>query len=161
MNKTKIVVTVGPASQDYEVLKQMFLSGLDVIRINMSHADEAFCDDIIHKVNALNQEFHTHVALLMDLNGPTIVVDSLGGKEYVLAKEETIDIYYDHRIGNQQAISVSYEEIGKDLKYHSHLILGENEIVLKVIDKLDDHITCLVEKAGMLRENMKVISPIK
>ncbi len=159
MNKTKIVVTVGPASQDYEVLKQMFLSGLDVIRINMSHADEAFCDDIIRKVNALNQEFHTHVALLMDLNGPTIVVDSLGGKEYVLAKEETIDIYYDHRIGNQQAISVSYEEIGKDLKYHSHLILGENEIVLKVIDKLDDHITCLVEKAGMLRENMKVISP--
>ena len=158
MNKTKIVVTVGPASQDYEVLKQMFLSGLDVIRINMSHADEAFCDDIIRKVNALNQEFHTHVALLMDLNGPTIVVDSLGGKEYVLAKEETIDIYYDHRIGNQQAISVSYEEIGKDLKYHSHLILGENEIVLKVIDKLDDHITCLVEKAGMLRENMKVIS---
>ena len=129
MNKTKIVVTVGPASQDYEVLKQMFLSGLDVIRINMSHADEAFCDDIIRKVNALNQEFHTHVALLMDLNGPTIVVDSLGGKEYVLAKEETIDIYYDHRIGNQQAISVSYEEIGKDLKYHSHLILGENEIV--------------------------------
>ena len=81
MNKTKIVATIGPASQDKKVLKQMILAGLDVIRINMSHADEKFCDDIISKVNDLNQELNTNVAIMMDLNGPTIVVNHLKEKK--------------------------------------------------------------------------------
>ena len=53
MNKTKIVATIGPASQDKEILKQMILAGLDVIRINMSHADYKFCDDVISKLKVL------------------------------------------------------------------------------------------------------------
>ena len=150
MNKTKIVATIGPASQDKKVLKQMILAGLDVIRINMSHADEKFCDDIITKVNDLNQELNTNVAIMMDLNGPTIVVNHLKEKKITLEAGDTIEVYANRKVDNQIALSVSYDQLGEDLKYNSHLILGDNEVLLKVIDKSDDVITCKVEKGGVV-----------
>ena len=159
MNKTKIVATIGPASQDKKVLKQMILAGLDVIRINMSHADEKFCDDIISKVNDLNQELNTNVAIMMDLNGPTIVVNHLKEKKITLEAGDTIEVYANRKVDNQIALSVSYDQLGEDLKYNSHLILGDHEVLLKVIDKSDDVITCKVEKGGVVTKGMKVISP--
>lgn len=159
MNKTKIVATIGPASQDKEILKQMILAGLDVIRINMSHADYKFCDDVISKLKELNQELNTNVALMMDLNGPTVVVNRLKGKQLTLKTGDTIEIYGDREVDGKHAFSVSYDGLGKDLKYNSHLVLDDHEIILKVIDKSDDIVTCLVEKGGNLKLGMKVISP--
>lgn len=159
MNKTKIVATIGPASQDKNVLKQMILAGLDVIRINMSHADEKFCDDIIKKVNDLNQELNTNVAIMMDLNGPTLVVNHLHEKQLALKMDDVIEVYADKPVDGNHAISISYDHLKDDLKYNSHLVLGNHEVILKVIDKSDEVITCKVEKEGTIINGMKVISP--
>lgn len=159
MNKTKIVATIGPASQDKQILKQMILAGLDVIRINMSYADYDFCDDVITKLNQLNEELNTNVAIMMDLNGPTIVVNQLKKKTVELKEGQIVEVYTDERVGDETFFSISYQSLVQELKYNSHLILGDNEVVLKIVDKREDVLTCVVEKSGVLKAGMKVISP--
>ena len=74
MNKTKIIATIGPASKDKEILKELMLSGMNVVRLNLSHADYSFCMDIIDKVNELNKELKMNVAIMLDTMGPEIRV---------------------------------------------------------------------------------------
>lgn len=74
MNKTKVVATIGPSSQSKEVIKGLIEAGMDVARINLKHADYDFCMDVVNKINELNEELGTHVALMFDLKGPEIRV---------------------------------------------------------------------------------------
>lgn len=158
MNKTKIVATIGPSSQEKEILKQFILSGMNVARLNLSHATHEFCDEVIDKINELNEELHTSVAIMLDLDGPTITVGKLLENKIYLKKGNLIQIYGEERVGDEKAISVNYPNLVKDMKYNSHIVLGDNEILLTVIDKEEECLTCKIEQDGILKEDMKLIS---
>ncbi|MBS7020638.1 MAG: pyruvate kinase [Firmicutes bacterium] len=158
MNKTKIVATIGPSSQEKETLKQLILSGMNVARLNLSYATHDFCDEIIDKIHELNEELNTSVAVMLDLDGPTVTVGKLIEQKIYLKKGNLIQIYGKERVGDDKTISVNYPNLVKDMKYNSHIVLGDNEVLLTVIDKEEDCLTCKIEEDAILKENMKLIS---
>ena len=67
LNKTKVVVTIGPATMEKEQIKRLMVGGMDVARLNMSHANYNFCKDVIEKIQELNEELHLSIATMIDL----------------------------------------------------------------------------------------------
>ena len=115
MKKTKAIITVGPSSKDINVLSELINNGADVIRINLSHADKKFCDDIIKKVRTLEKRFNRAIGIMLDTDGPSVRLDSF--------KEESVNVEIDRKLKlyrypvlcNNTQFSVSYENIIDEL----------------------------------------------
>lgn len=159
MNKTKIIATIGPASQDKEVLKNMIINGMDVARINLSYADHSFCRDIVKKINELNAELNTFVAVMFDTKGPDIKIDTIVGDKAFLKKGDKIRIYKNHILGDSTKFSTSYEELVEDIKYNTVIKMNEGKTELLVIDKKEDYLLCQVLNDGIVESNKSINIP--
>ena len=74
MNKTKIIATIGPATFNREILKDLINNGVDAFRINMSYFNLDFCTQIIDMINEINTTLKTYTAIILDIKGPTVKV---------------------------------------------------------------------------------------
>ena len=108
MNKTKIIATIGPASSDKNILREMINTGLDVVRINLKHASYEFCKDIIKKINELNLELNKTITVMLDTRGPEVRIGKFLGGEAYLKKDSKIRIYMDELLGDSTKFSVNY-----------------------------------------------------
>lgn len=153
MKKTKVIATIGPASKDEEVLRRLILSGMDVARINLKHADSSFCKDIVNKINKINKELKTHVSIMFDLKGPDITVGHFSGGSAYLNKGDKIRIYMDEITGDSTKFSVSYPNLIIDLKVNSIIKINDGLIELKVIDKELNYLLCEVISGGFIEDN--------
>ena len=77
MNKTKMIATIGPSSKDENVIRNIIMSGADVIRINMSHASSEFAKDVILKTRKISSELNVEVGIMIDTRGPEIRIGTL------------------------------------------------------------------------------------
>ena len=159
MNKTKIIATVGPSTTAKKVLMDIIANGVDIIRINMSHATHAYCKKIINELNEINQELKLHVPIMLDLAGPEVRVQKIEHGEIELLPDTMIEIYADGRIGNGESISVNHKELIEYVKFNSILKLDDGKITLQVIDKLEDYIRCKVLTGGLLKTGKSVNVP--
>lgn len=159
MNKTKIIATIGPASESVDVLKGLILSGMDVARLNLSYASYDFCLKAVEKIRKLNKELKTNVAIMLDLNGPTVQVGRLNAPKVTLKKGDRIRIYMDDILGDETKFSVSYPKLIDDVKYHTEILLRDGRIRLKVIDKDLNYILCEVMSEGEICEKDSINVP--
>lgn len=150
MSKTKIVATVGPSSSEKDTLKEMIYNGMDVVRLNMTHATHSFCDDIIRKINELNKELDTNVAIMMDLQGPDICINKIEDGEAELVDGEIVRIYMDDRVGNAKGFSTNYHKLLQEVKYNTTIKIDDGKIELEVIDKEEDALVCRIIQGGMI-----------
>ena len=120
LNKSKIVATVGPASNNKETLKQLIIAGADVFRLNFSHGTHDNHKKVIDLVRELNEEMGTHVALLQDLQGPKIRTNMIEGGEVTITAGDKLVIAIDDAEGNSERISTTYKSLPQD-----QLNLGE------------------------------------
>ncbi len=158
MNKTKIVATVGPVTANKDILKQMIANGVDAFRINMSYSTPTFCRGIIKIINELNIELKSHVAIILDIKGPTIKIEHiLNGKAY-LKKDDKIRIYRDSVLGDCTKFSVDYKNLIDDVPLNSKLII-DGIIELKVLEKYDDYLLCKVLNDGEIKDNKTLRVP--
>ena len=105
MNNTKIIATISPTISDIETLKELFNSGADVARINMSYANEDFCLDIIKKLEKINKENARKIALMLDIDGPNIRINDIDGGVAYLEQGDKIRIYMDNVLGDKTKFS--------------------------------------------------------
>lgn len=159
MNKTKIIATIGPASESVDILKGLILSGMDVARFNLSYASYDFCLKTVEKIRRLNKELKTSVAIMLDLNGPTVQVGRLNAPKVTLKKGDRIRIYMDDILGDETKFSVSYPKLIDDVKYNTEILLRDGRIRLKVIDKDLNYILCEVMSEGEIREKDSINIP--
>lgn len=159
MNKTKIIATIGPTSRDKEILKQMILNGMDVARINLSHADHDFCREIVTKINELNKELNTFVAIMFDTSGPDIRIDKIANDKAMLKKDDKIRIYKEHILGDNTKFSTSYEGLIEDVKYNTLLKVSEGSVELEVIDKSPEYLLCKVLNDGYIETRKSINIP--
>jgi pyruvate kinase len=159
MNKTKIVATVGPASQDKEVLRSMILKGMDVVRINLSHAEYDFCREMIKKLDELNDELNTNVAVMLDTQGPDIRVDNFIGGSAFFRKGDKIRIYMEEVLGDSTKFSINYPNLINDVDYNNIIKVNDGKIEMKVLDKDDNSIICEVLNDGQIFNNKGVNVP--
>ena len=115
MNKTKVIASIGPASQDEATLKALMMNGIDAVRINMSHADFDFCDDIVRKVQTLNQTLKKNVAIMVDIPGPTVRIDRVKDGCVTFKAGTTVCIHMKEITGDHTKISVNYPGLASDV----------------------------------------------
>lgn len=156
MKKTKAIITVGPSSKDINVLRELINSGADVIRINLSHADKKFCDDIIKKVRALEKEFNKSIGIMLDTDGPSVRLDRFKEDKVVVEVDKTVKLYRYPVICNNIQFSVNYENIVDELDIGDHILLADGIVEFEVIDLSNDYALLKVINGGEIRSNQTV-----
>src|SRR4051812_32105328 len=115
MRKTKIICTIGPASESPEVLKQLILAGMNVARLNFSHGTQEDHGARIDNIRAAAKELGRNVAIMLDTQGPEIRTGVLKEGQITLNIGDQITVTPDKIEGTQEKISVTYENIAKDV----------------------------------------------
>lgn len=153
INRTKIVATIGPATESKENLKQLILAGVDVCRLNFSHGTHAQHEKVIANIKELNKEMGTHVAILQDLQGPKLRIGKVDG-EINLEDGQSIKITTHEEISTVQQLSVSYKNLARDAKPGERILLNDGKVELQITEVLDDtHLKALVLNGGVLTSN--------
>ncbi|MFN8776735.1 MAG: pyruvate kinase [Flavobacteriales bacterium] len=151
MKKTKIVATIGPASASREVLREMILGGLDVVRLNFSHGvyDDHFA--VIQWVRELDAELGTNTALLADLQGPKLRVGEMENGSVELVSGQSISISTVKQIGTAKVIYTNYKEFPADVKPGETVLLDDGKIVMDIASTNGkDRVEAVVRQGGPL-----------
>jgi pyruvate kinase len=158
--RTKIVATVGPASQDRDVLRGMILAGLDVVRLNFSHGDYEAHAAVIESVRELSHDLDVPIAILGDLRGPRIRVGEIKGGVISLAAGQSLVLTPEPVLGDAQRVSISFPGLAGDLKPGDLLLVDDGDVELRV-EKLDagGEIHCCVSEGGTLSSRRGINLP--
>jgi pyruvate kinase len=133
MKKTKIVATIGPASSDKEILRRMFLSGLNVCRINFSHGSYEDHAKVISCIRELNDETKLNVAILADLQGPKIRTHEMENNGVELVNGSEIEIVTEKILGTSKKFSINYGALPSDVKPGERILLDDGKLALEVV----------------------------
>ncbi|SDK42913.1 pyruvate kinase [Sediminibacillus albus] len=161
MRKTKIVSTIGPASESVETLTELIKAGMNVARLNFSHGDfEEHGQRIKNIREAAGKTGHT-VAILLDTKGPEIRTGTLKGGEAQLTKGDTVYVAMEDIEGSAERISVTYPELINDVHVGSKLLLDDGLIELEVteIDKDKNELKTTALNSGLLKNKKGVNVP--
>ena len=149
--KTKIVATIGPASNSYEKLVELYQSGVNVFRLNFSHGRHDDHQQVIEHIVRLNEELDAHVCILADLQGPKLRTGLMQNNAIILSEGESIKVTCDDVIGTKELISVTYEFLAKDLKVGESILIDDGKLELQVAEILNaKSIRCIVISGGVL-----------
>jgi pyruvate kinase len=152
--KTKIVATLGPATDDSKVLREI-LHYVDVVRLNFSHGVAADHIRRASTVRALAAELGRHVAILADLQGPKIRTTKFKSGKVLLKEGDafTLNIHLPDDQGDQQQVGVTYPALAADVKPGQTLLLDDGRIVMDIVAVADGRIDCRVVVGGVLSNN--------
>jgi len=159
MRRTKIIGTIGPASDSREMLRKLFLAGLDVVRLNMSHGDHAYLSRIISSIRKLEKELSNPIAIMVDLQGPRIRTGKLATKSVTLERGQTIQITAEPIVGSANKISTNYKSLAKDVKRGDKILLDNGFIELQVVRVSGKNVYCRVIEGGELGERKGINLP--
>src|SRR5215208_5064638 len=110
-NKTKVVATIGPASESPEMLERLIRAGLDIARLNFSHGDFAKHEEVIHRLRAAAQKVGRRVAIMADLPGPKMRLGKIEGEPIQLAPRDKFILTSEDIVGNATRVSMSFEPL--------------------------------------------------
>jgi pyruvate kinase len=161
MRLTKIIATVGPASQTPEVLETFIQLGVNVFRFNFSHGDHDGKGQVMQQVRQLSQKLNTHVAILADLQGPKIRVGKLkNGDSVPLDVGQTIRFKYSLEPGDLHCITTDVDCLVQSLSEDQVVLLDDGGMELVVLERLqDDEVLCKVVRGGLLKEKKGISVP--
>jgi pyruvate kinase len=131
-SRTKIIATLGPASSDKETLRQMFLEGVDVCRLNFSHGKREDNIQIIKTIRELNQELGVDVAILADLQGPKIRIGDVE-PDVILENGSIIEFVTTKCVGTAKKLYLSYEEFPRETEIGDTILIDDGKIKLETV----------------------------
>ncbi|MDT0553317.1 pyruvate kinase [Urechidicola vernalis] len=156
--KTKIVATLGPASSDKDTLRNMILAGVNVFRINFSHADYSDVTERVKIIRELNEETGTNTAILADLQGPKLRVGVM--EEALLKDGDTFTFTTEKCIGNNKKAFMTYQTFPQDVKKGENILVDDGKLMFEVIDSDGDkNVTTKVVRGGELKSKKGVNLP--
>jgi pyruvate kinase len=155
MRRTKIIATLGPATDAPGVLEELIAAGVDVVRINFSHGSAADRARQIERLRAASAAAGKHVAVLGDLQGPKIRINRFQEGAVTLREGQrfVLDTAMDPKAGTVQGVGVAYERLPRDVLRGDSLLLDDGNIVLAVEEVEGTRIVCSVVVGGILSDN--------
>lgn len=159
MKKTKIVCTIGPASENREVLKRMMLAGMNAGRLNFSHGSREEHKKKIELIKELREELELHISIILDTKGIEIRTGTFSGKEVLLIEGQKFILTTDHVIGNNEICSVSYKGLAGDVKIGDNLLIDDGLIGLTVDQVHGNNIICTVNNSGEIKDYKSINAP--
>lgn len=159
MKKTKIVCTIGPASETVDQLVQLIDAGMNVARLNFSHGDHEEHRARIKNIREASRKTGQTVAIMLDTKGPEIRTGELESESVELSAGHQLEIAMDDQPGNEQRISVSYPGLIHDIHVGSTILLDDGLIELEVADINDEKIITTILNNGILKNKKGVNVP--
>lgn len=159
IRKTRIICTLGPATESPEMLKQMISAGADVFRLNMSHARHDWCHQIVKDIRAASREVGRVVGILFDLQGPSIRTGDLDEK----IKFERGDLIEFRKEGTEAKLeystTVNYDGLMTDVSEGDDLTVDNGEILMKILRIEGDSMVCEAKTAGEMGSRRHINLP--
>ena len=159
MKKTKIICSIGPSTQVWENFKGIVEAGMNVARINFSHAtlEERALDESL--IKRANEELGANIATLYDTKGPDLRTCTFEQDKIELVKGNKIRIVEEDVLGTAEKISFNYKGILKDLEVGQAILLDDGFYKLVVVSKEDDGLTCEIINGGVIKSRRGVCIP--
>ncbi len=148
--RTKIIATLGPASDSPGMIAKLVDAGVDVVRINMSHGDQDTHRKTVKRVRRAARAAGRHVAILMDLCGPKIRVGKFESGSIPLKTGSTVTVTTRRLTGKPGLIPSQYKSLHKDVKPGERILLDDGNLALRVLDVKGTEVRCKVVEGGVL-----------
>lgn len=160
MKKTKIVCTIGPASEREEILRQLFLNGMNVARLNFSHGNHEEHKKRIDIIKKLREELGLPIGIMLDTKGPEIRLGNFSQESIELGDGDSFVLTTRDIVGDESIANVSYKGIVKDINTGNRILIDDGLVELKVVEILNDtDIKCTVLNGGTLKDHKGVNIP--
>lgn len=156
---TKIVATIGPASREPDVLRDMIRAGMNVARINFSHGDRETHGRVIEHIRRISAEEDSVVAILCDIQGPKIRLGMFEPEPMVLDIGDTITLTSDDVVGSNGVVSLPHPEFVRDIRAGTILLLDDGNLQFRVKEADGRNLVCNVVVGGALKPRKGVSAP--
>ena len=151
--QSKIIATLGPATDGYAAMHRLIKAGVDVVRLNMSHGDKTQIINRVKLVRQVAKELDRQVGIMFDLQGPKIRIANFAGGYIKLKRGDAFSLIVGMReLGNQEAVGVSYSGLAKDCGKGDEILLDDGRITMKVESIRGKKINCKVLNGGILSD---------
>jgi pyruvate kinase len=157
--RTRIIATLGPASHEAHIIKDLIGAGADIMRLNMSHGDHPWHRGALHRVRAASVEAGRPIAVMADLCGPKIRVAALPGGELLLRPGDQVAVTPVGSCPRPASIPVTYSGIGRDVAAGAPILLDDGLLQLRVLRVSPDALECSVVRGGRLTSGKSVNVP--
>jgi len=158
--KTKIVATLGPATSNEEIIREMILEGVDVFRINFSHAKYDIAKKNIQTIRKVSAELGSNTAVLADLQGPKLRIGMMKEEVVVRTGDEILFCTGKEFKGNRERVYMNYDGFPKDVKVGERVLLDDGKLMFEVLEtNKKDTVKTKVIQGGPLRSKKGVNLP--
>jgi len=161
MRKTKIVCTIGPASESEEVLKELCLSGMNVARLNFSHGTHEEHLERINRIKKVREELNMPIAIMLDTKGPEFRIGTFENGKITLEEGSTFWFTTDEIVGNENIVSVSYKNLAHELEPGDKILLNNALLEFEVVQTDGVKIETKVLSGGELSNRKSMSFPGK
>ncbi|HEX2436420.1 MAG TPA: pyruvate kinase [Solirubrobacterales bacterium] len=157
--RTKIVATVGPATREVTVLRQVLAAGADVLRLNFSHGSRKEHGEMVSHVREAAAALGREVAILGDLPGPKLRIDDVRGGVVTLHSGSELVLTTEEGLGTAEQLSVSWDGLPRAVQPGEPVYLADGRVRLRVIDRTESEVRCLVEAGGSVASHQGINLP--
>lgn len=160
MRKTKIVCTIGPATDNEDIMRQLMLEGMDVARFNFSHSDHEVHRSRFEMIDKLRKELDLPIATMLDTKGPEIRLGQFKENKPVIIQDgETFTLTTDQVEGTKDISSITFKDLPKDVKPGTAILINDGVIELKCKKVNGNEIACDIVHGGTVSNNKGVNVP--
>ncbi len=159
MRKTKIICTLGPASSDEHTIEAMLKNGMNVARLNFSHGSHENHKKTIETFRKVRDKLGLSAAIMLDTKGPEIRIGDVENGEIELITGKDITLTTKTVLGTADRISITYEDLPRQLKKGNKILLDDGKIMLTVIECTESEISCRIGDGGILRSKKGINVP--
>lgn len=159
MRKTKIICTIGPASQSEEKLRELMLAGMNVARFNFSHGTHEEQKGKLQKVLKVSNELGLPVATLLDTKGPEIRLRDFEGGKAMLEAGQTFTLTTEEMMGTSEKASITYKNLKNDVKEGMTILIDDGKIEMQIEKITDTDIVCRVINGGQVSNHKGINAP--
>lgn len=159
MRKTKIVCTIGPASESLENTKKLIMAGMNVARLNFSHGDFEEHGNRVKNIKQASKELGKTVAILLDTKGPEIRTGKFKEEPVELVQDEYVTLTTEDILGDQHRMHVTYKDLPSDVEVGSTILIDDGLIGLTVVEIQGTEIKCRIVNGGQIKSRRGVNVP--
>lgn len=159
--KTKIISTVGPASETPETLTELVMAGTDVFRLNFAHGTHEWLDRVVQSIRKVSRDIDRPIGILGDLAGPKIRLEELPGGVIHCRAGDKFEFVRAADPAHPERLTCTYEKLVDELQVDDHVLLADGTVTMRVVERLaaEGRVVCVVEQAGDIRSRQGLNLP--
>ena len=157
--KTKIICTLGPASDSKEMLIKLANAGMNIVRLNFSHGNHEHYKEVIKTVREIEDETGITLGILLDTKGPEIRCGVMANDQLLFNKGDIVHVTKEDIIGTNERFHIDCPELYQDVKINDYLLIDDGKMRLTIIDRNNEDLVCRIENPGVIKTRKGVNVP--